>query len=96
MTKILKATILILLSVFVLGSPIVYGQTSEESKLYDNANESFRNGQYKEAIAIYDNILERIPENQATLRMKGIAHSNLGNHEESLRQFFMVLQFQPN
>ncbi|MFZ8922019.1 MAG: matrixin family metalloprotease [Nitrosopumilaceae archaeon] len=96
MTKILKATILILLSVFVLCSPIVYGQTSEESKLYDNANESFRNGQYKEAIAIYDNILERIPENQATLRMKGIAHSNLGNHEESLRQFFMVLQFQPN
>ena len=82
--------------VLILGSALAYGQTSEESKLYDNANESFRNGQYKEAIIIYDKILEQIPDNQATLRMKGIAHSNLGNHEESLRQFFMVLQHQPN
>ena len=39
--------------------------------------------------------MEKIPDNLATLRMKGIAYSNLGNHEESLRQFFMVLQYQP-
>ena len=87
---------MILFSLLIICAPLSYGQESDESKLYDNANESFRQGQYEEAIAIYDDILDRIPENQATLRMKGIAHSNLGNHEESLRQFFMVLQFQPN
>ena len=95
MSEILKGFSLVLFSSLILGFSLAYGQTSEESRLYDDANERFRNGQYKEAIVIYDEILEKIPDNLATLRMKGIATSNLGNHEESLRQFFMVLQYQP-
>ncbi len=95
MSDIIKGFSLVLFSSLILGFSLAYGQTSEESRLYDDANERFRNGQYKEAIVIYDEILEKIPDNLATLRMKGIATSNLGNHEESLRQFFMVLQYQP-
>ena len=86
---------MIFFSFLIVGLSGAYGQTSEESELFNNANENFKNGQYREAIVIYDEILEKIPENLSTLRMKGIANSNLGNHEESLRQFFMVLQYQP-
>ena len=71
------------------------GQTSEESKLFDQANEYFKDGQYKESITIYDEILVQIPNNISTLKMKGIAQSNLGNHEESLKQFFTILQYKP-
>jgi tetratricopeptide (TPR) repeat protein len=85
----------VLFSSLVLVFSFAYGQASEESKLYDDANERFKNGQYNEAIVIYDEILAKIPDNLATLRMKGIANSNLGNYEESLRQFFTVLQYQP-
>ena len=28
--------------------------------------------------------------------MKGIVHSNLEEHEKSLKQFFKVLQYKPN
>jgi hypothetical protein len=74
----------------------VLGQTSDESKLFNQANEHFAEGQYKEAITIYDDILEQIPNNISTLKMKGIAQSNLGYHEESLEQFFTVLQYKPD
>ncbi|NIM25339.1 MAG: matrixin family metalloprotease [Nitrosopumilaceae archaeon] len=69
-----------------------YAQESSESKLFDEANELFTNGQYGQAIMIYDRILEKFPNNSQTLKLKGIANSNLGNHQESLKQFFVVLQ----
>ena len=73
-----------------------FGQESNQSKLFDSANEYFSKGQYKEAITTYDQILYEFPNNIPTLKMKGIANSNLGNHQESLKQFFMVLQQNPN
>lgn len=77
------------------GFTIALGQTSDESKLFDQANEYFGVGQYKKAITIYDDILEQFPNNVSTLKMKGIAQSNLGYHEESLKQFFTILQYKP-
>ncbi len=74
----------------------VLGQTTDESDLFNQANEHFADGQYKEAITIYDDILEQIPNNISTLKMKGIAQSNLGYHGESLKQFFTVLQYKPD
>jgi len=82
--------------VFSFTFPSVFGQTSEESKLFDEANEYFADGRYKEAITIYDDILEQIPNNVSTLKMKGIAQSNLGYHTESLKQFFTILQYKPD
>jgi tetratricopeptide (TPR) repeat protein len=86
--------LVIITSSFSIGPAL--GQTSEESKLFDQANEYFKDGQYKESITIYDEILVQIPNNISTLKMKGIAQSNLGNHEESLKQFFTILQYKPD
>ena len=64
--------------------------------LFNVAKEHFVNGEYKEAIVIYDEILEIAPNNISTLKMKGIVQSNLEEHSSSLKQFFKVLQHKPN
>jgi len=46
--------------------------------MFNMAKDHFVNGEYKEAITIYDNILETYPNNISTLKMKGIVQSNLG------------------
>ena len=75
---------------------IVFAQTEEPEIMFNQANQHFINGEYKQAITIYDNILEIAPENISTLKMKGITYSNLGEHDRSLKQFFKVLQYNPN
>ena len=90
-----------LLSVLLLSSSILtgitYGQTENQAELmFNQANQHFVKGEYKQAITIYDEILEMVPENISTLKMKGIAQSNLEQHDKSLKQFFKVLQYRPN
>ncbi|MEK0337763.1 MAG: hypothetical protein QQN41_10060, partial [Nitrosopumilus sp.] len=90
-----------LLTIILLSSSIftgtVFAQTEEDAKLlFSQANEHFVNGEYKQAIIIYDDILEIAPNNISTLKMKGIVHSNLEEHDKSLKQFFKVLQYRPN
>jgi len=88
--------IIILLSSSILTGT-VFAQTEEDAKLlFNQANEHFVNGEYKEAVVIYDEILEIAPNNISTLKMKGIVQSNLEEHSNSLKQFFKVLQFRPN
>lgn len=64
--------------------------------MFNLAQEHFVKGKYKEAIVIYDEILEIVPNNISTLKMKGIAQSNLDQHASSLKQFFKILQYKPN
>ncbi|MCH7560441.1 MAG: matrixin family metalloprotease [Thaumarchaeota archaeon] len=90
-----------LLTIILLSSSIftgtVFAQTEKDAKLlFSQANEHFVNGEYKQAIIIYDDILEIAPNNISTLKMKGIVHSNLEEHDKSLKQFFKVLQYRPN
>ncbi|MHA7734187.1 M57 family metalloprotease [Nitrosopumilus sp. S6] len=76
---------------------VSFAQTNEEPEImFNQAMEFFSNGNYNQAIAIYDEILEIAPNNISTLKMKGIAHSNMGDHKKSLEQFFTVLQHRPN
>ena len=98
-----KDTMLIpyLLAIILFSSSIVTGtvfaQTENDAEiLFNQANEHFVNGEYKQAITIYDNILDIAPNNISTLKMKGIAQSNLEDHTKSLKQFFKVLQYRPN
>ena len=89
------------LVIILLSSSIftgtVFAQTEEDAELmFNQANEHFINGEYKEAITIYDDILEIVPNNISTLKMKGIVQSNLEEHDKSLKQFFKVLQYKPN
>lgn len=69
------------------------GKTGEE--MFNEAKAHFDRGEYREAVAIYDDILEILPRNTPTLKMKGIAQGNMGQHDRSLEQFFMILQRDP-
>jgi len=84
--------VIILLSSFILTGT-VFAQTEKDAELmFNQAKEHLFNGDYKQAISIYDDILEFAPNNISTLKMKGIAQSNLEDHTKSLEQFFKVLQ----
>jgi len=88
--------VIILLSSSILTGT-VFAQTEKEAELmFNQAHEHFVNGEYKQAIVIYDEILEIAPNNISTLKMKGIVQSNLEEHNNSLKQFFIVLQHRPN
>ena len=88
--------VLILLSSSILTGT-VFAQTEKDPELmFNQAKEHFVNGEYKQAIKIFDDILEISPNNISTLKMKGIAEGNLEQHDKSLKQFFKVLQFRSN
>ncbi|MFQ5476006.1 MAG: M57 family metalloprotease [Nitrosopumilus sp.] len=88
--------IVVLFSSFVITGT-AFAQTENDAEImFSQANEHFVNGEYKQAITIYDNILEIAPNNISTLKMKGIAQSNLDDHTKSLKQFFKVLQYRSN
>ncbi len=94
--KILYFLFVILLST-TMFSQTVFAQTDESpDAMFNMARVHFVNGEYKEAITIYDNILEAHPNNISTLKMKGIAQGNIDKHTSSLEQFFKVLQYKPN
>ena len=79
----------------IITFPESLGQ-NDESKMFEQAHKYFSKGEYEKAISVYDSILEKFPDNIKTLKMKGVAQSNLGNHEESLKQFFKVIQYKPD
>ena len=88
--------VIILLSSFIFTGS-VFAQTEKDAEnMFNQAKEHFVNGEYKQAITIYDDILEIFPNNISTLKMKGIVESNLEEHGKSLKQFFQVLQYKPN
>jgi len=88
--------VIILLSSSILTGT-VFAQTEKDAELmFNQAQEHLVNGEYKQAITIYDDILEIFPNNISTLKMKGIVQSNLEEHGKSLKQFFQVLQYKPN
>ena len=85
-----------LVAVTFLSTPIFAQTVDDAPMMFDEAKKHFVRGEYSEAITIYDDILDIVPNNISTLKMKGIAKSNLGYHESSLRDFFKILQYQPN
>ena len=99
----LKILFLLLVMGFVSFSPQVIAQEPELQKLFQEAKQHFDKGEYKEAIQIYDEILEIKPNNVSTLKMKAVALSNLGQdqnlinyHTDSLKQFYKIIQNNPN
>jgi len=89
--------LVILVSAPALFSVPAHSQIADDAPLmFKSANDYFVKGEYKDAIKIYDDILDMLPKNIPTLKMKGIALSNLGDHDDSLKQFFKVLQSKPD
>jgi tetratricopeptide (TPR) repeat protein len=96
--KILFCCTIILISISYYETNKVFGeeQTKEQIKIsFNDATELFQNGNYNQAIVIYDQILESNPNNISTLNMKGIAYSNMEYHTKSLKQFYKVLENNP-
>ena len=87
-------------AIILFSSTIIFensfAQTKSAESMFNLAKIHFVNGEYKEAIIMYDEILENFPDNISTLKMKGIAQSNLNYHEKSLEQFFKILECNPN
>jgi len=73
----------------------VLAQTVEKIEL-ENAKEHFVNGEYKQSIRIYEQLLENNPNNISLLKMKAIALSNLNDDVNSLKEFFKIIQQDPN
>ena len=64
--------------------------------MFNQAESHFDMGEYKQAIAIYDKVLEVYPNDAYSMRMKGIAYSLLEDHANSLKQFYKILQYRPD
>ncbi len=100
----IKVLFLLLVIGFVVFTPHVYAQENGDTpELFKEAKVHFDKGEYKEAIQIYDNILEIVPNNFSTLKMKGVALSNLDQdenlinyHTDSLEQFYTIIQYNQN
>lgn len=75
---------------------VVAQDEKDPVKLFDEAKKHFSVGDYSAAVKIYDDILLIIPDNVSTLKMKGVALSNLEQHTNSLKQFYNVLQKEPD
>jgi len=94
--KIIYFLLVILFSSTLLTQNAIAQSDEDPEIMFNLAKEHFVKGDYNEAITIYDDILEIAPNNISTLKMKGIAQSNLDQHSSSLKQFFKVLQHRPN
>ena len=98
-TQIIKI-LLITVSISVLfSSPSMNGafalETKDVPKIYKKANEHFMQGEYEQAIELYDEILEISPTNTKSSLMKGIALSNLERHKSSILEFYNVNKQDP-
>ena len=69
--------------------------TDDISVLYNTAYRHLENGELREAVNIYDEILAISPENTDSMLMKGIALSNLERHKMSMKEFYKVLEKEP-
>jgi len=98
MKKIIKTityVAIIILTASYIMSDEVSAQTVEKIEL-ENAKEHFVNGEYKQAVRIYEQLLENNPNDTSILKMKAIALSNLDDDLNSLKDFYKIIQQNPN
>ena len=90
----LYMTIIILATSYIMSNEVL-AQTVEKIEL-ENAKEHFVNGEYKQAIRIYEQLLENNPNSVSLLKMKAIALSNSGDDLKSLKEFYKIIQKDPH
>ncbi len=73
----IKLFIIFSLSTVLLAGSALAQDTDERTKLFAEAQKPFLNGEYENAIKIFDEILEIYPVDSKIFEMKGIALSNL-------------------
>ena len=80
----------------LLADSEAVSDASDVSDLYQQANEHLVLGELRQAIIIYEEILEISPDNTKVLMMKGIALSNLEQYKHAMKDFYDVLEKEPN
>jgi tetratricopeptide (TPR) repeat protein len=98
MKKIIKITMYVTITILTIScimSNDVLAQNVEKIEI-KNAKEHFINGEYKQAVRIYQQLLENNPNNISLLKMKAIALSNSGDELNSLKDFYKIIQQDPN
>ena len=93
--------VLIITSIIVFSIQIGIQETfgepeTEVNRLLNQASQHLMNGEYKESITIYDQILEINPDDASTLHMKGISYNNMEEYTKAAEQFFKALQENPD
>jgi tetratricopeptide (TPR) repeat protein len=98
MKKIIKiamyVTIMILTTSGIMSNDVL-AQNVEKIEI-ENAKEHFVNGEYKQAVRIYEQLLENNPNNISLLKMKAVALSNSGDELNSLKDFYKIIRQDPN
>ena len=98
MKKIIKiamyVTIIILTTSCIISNDVL-AQNVEKIEI-ENAKEHFVNGEYKQAVRIYEQLLENNPNNISLLKMKAVALSNSGDELNSLKDFYKIIRQDPN
>ena len=98
MKEIIKITMyvaMIILTTSYIMSNEALAQNVEKIEL-KNAKEHFVNGEYRQAVRIYESLLENNPNNVSLLKMKAIALSNSGDELNALKDFYKIIQQDPN
>ena len=92
-----KKTVYLILPILIISLFVTDNVFAETEKIQssEQAKKHLLNGESKEAIRIYDQILEQNPRDVTALTMKGIALNNLEDYRGSLKQFFIILQDNP-
>ena len=93
-TLLLSISSVFFLSLLVDSEAV--SDASDVSDLYQQANEHLVLGELRQAIIIYEEILEISPDNTKVLMMKGIALSNLEQYKHAMKDFYDVLKKEPN
>ena len=93
--KIITYVAVIILTTSYIMSDEVSAQMVEKVEL-ENAKEYFVNGEYKQAVRIYEQILKNNPNDMSILKMKAIALSNSDDDLNSLKDFYKIIRQDPN
>ena len=95
-TKNLIYLILPILCISVFVTEDAFAQKKELKESFRTAKDHTLNGEYRQAIIIYDEILRDQPNNIQALKMKGLSLNNLDEHVSALKQYYKALQIDPN
>lgn len=71
------------------------GQTPESSTLLSEGNQLAKEGKFEEAIAKYNEELDRNPRNEDAFFNLGVAHARLRHYEEAVRSYQKALEIMP-
>jgi len=96
MMKIFTAFILCVICSIGLVESVHAANSNEITQKFTAAQTHLLQGEYNQAVQIFDEILETTPTNTKILNLKGIAQSNLGYHKQSMIQFYNVLEIDPD